>query len=293
MGLASGYDFEKVRVFLTSLAEISFNGVVILITDGALVIPQPFLDKLDIWIVNTKNYKRGLAKRAISKTLMFPIFRSIVREVLKITCKYSMEEFLELFEKIYTPQLARYATYYRILKNHSFRNVLLTDVRDVVFQRDPFDNYQDHLSVFHESSKIKDDVDYNANWIRIAFGKTELEKIGNNNICCSGTIMGSYEGIMELEDKILRTSVARKVPHHGIVGIDQGVFNYIIYNDIVKNVTHYGPGQKVLTFAPRMLSRMTVEDGLIKIDAAIPCLVHQYDRNSELLQEVCKRYANF
>ena len=83
--------------------------------------------------------------------------------------------------------------------------VLISDFRDVIFQSNPF-TYIPHiwstpkyqLVIFQEPfpNKMIYRCPFNSNWINQCYGKAGLDKIGYNPVSCSGTVMGSRDGIL-------------------------------------------------------------------------------------------------
>jgi len=114
--------------------------------------------------------------------------------------------------------------------------VILTDVRDAYFQRDPFATavqlqMQHPLMVFEE---IYPELD-NTNWL-IDFPVTSCKNftVGNTPMLCSGTIMGNRGGIIGYIDTMVEEfDVWMKQANCRIdmPGDDQSVHNYLYYTN--------------------------------------------------------------
>jgi hypothetical protein len=90
------------------------------------------------------------------------------------------------------PHVTRYFHYGHYLATHpGFSSVLLTDVRDVVFQGDGFRSVDRGLFVGMENPNltIASEI-YNRGWIRDAYGDAMLERLGDRQVSCSGVTLG-------------------------------------------------------------------------------------------------------
>lgn len=93
-------------------------------------------------------------------------------------------------------QALRYRHYHDIITTvgADADQVLLTDVRDVVFQRDPFAETLDGLEVFLEDSSLTIGGEArNRKWVRTLYGDRGLAACGHEVVSCSGTIAGPRE----------------------------------------------------------------------------------------------------
>ena len=94
-------------------------------------------------------------------------------------------------------QFKRYEIFLNYLQKKDFENILLCDSRDIYFQSNPFEfNYKGKINFFLEDQMIKN-CPYNTNWILKTYGKKEFDKISNEIILCSGTVVGENEKIKE------------------------------------------------------------------------------------------------
>lgn len=176
----------------------------------------------------------------------------------------------------------RYFLYDEYLKNKqtAYDKIMLSDLRDVYFQRDPFDfDMQRGLCVFLENITIGC-CPYNSSWISVLFNRDTAESMRDCQVSCSGITIGSTACILDY------LSIMRKylLPPRQIVGYDQGVHNYILYKGLLKDthlyINDFGP---VLTMG-YLKSWNKTEDGLIADYKGNPVnVLHQYDRHPEAL----------
>ena len=197
------------------------------------------------------------------------------------------------FEPSYMPiNSRRYFLYHQFLRHeNAVRHVMLTDVRDVVFQGDPFEVCNnDALYCFEEDKSVTlQSCFYNSNWILQAYGKEALDQIGHNAIICSGVTMGSLKEIRDYL-KIICKELERAP---AVLGIDQGVHNAMIYTGrFTQTVIQANESGSVYTLHHVKPDKITVnQDGYITNRSGVPAVVHQYDRHPLLLKVVQKKYS--
>jgi hypothetical protein len=90
-------------------------------------------------------------------------------------------------------------------KYEKHTNILIADFRDVFFQSNPFTYMLDQwaqpvsqLTVFLEASPQKAiyRCKFNSGWIRGCYGEDALNMVKTNPVSCSGTSLGSRDGIL-------------------------------------------------------------------------------------------------
>jgi hypothetical protein len=105
-----------------------------------------------------------------------------------------------------TLSMMRYRLYLWWASKYSqHTNILIADFRDVFFQSNPFTYLLDQwaqpvsqLTVFLEASPQKAiyRCKYNSGWIRDCYGEDGLNLVKSNPVSCSGTSLGSRDGIL-------------------------------------------------------------------------------------------------
>ena len=183
--------------------------------------------------------------------------------------------------------LARCFSYLSYMREHwregkVFQQILLTDVRDVVFQRalfgTPCDELEFHLEEPYPSIGA---CPYNALWIQQAFGDAVLERVADKNISCSGTVTGRASGIVNYLTQM--TYLAERLPEHlrQVQGIDQGLHNYILYGGLPQSLTVKKNFERVATlgYAKGDEIRCDAAGCIVNPDGTISELAHQWDRH--------------
>lgn len=192
--------------------------------------------------------------------------------------------------------------------NSNYKNVFLTDTKDVIFQNNPFDNLpDDSLFVFQEDSgfRIGDDPYHNCWWIATAYGVDILSQIINNNIICSGTVLGSYNKIVEFMIQIKNEILKIRKENHDIFKgmiLDQAIVNYLcrMNEKTIKNVTIKKNGDMIGTLGistsqltaegPQWRDEVLIKGHTLMVNKKIPSILHQYDRDPILKKIYDEKY---
>ena len=155
-------------------------------------------------------------------------------------------QFLEIDSHKYDVQVKRYSYYLEYLKKNKFNQVLICDSRDIYFQSNPFNyKYQGEINFFLESKKIKD-CPYNSNWLLKTYGKEVLKNLSEKTINCSGTTLGTCEGMKSYLELMINESKKHKYKKKlkylltfrrdkSGRGVDQAYANFIVHNKLIKN----------------------------------------------------------
>ena len=135
-------------------------------------------------------------------------------------------------DDIFLMMYYRFEIYKKYLQkcNQPFDKILLTDISDVIFQESPFNiSFTEDLYCALEVNKFSDDTysSYlNRYWIQDIerlFNVNNYQIYINKNVICAGTIIGTYEGVLNYLDFYSNTQKQRIVN-------DQGLLNYYVYN---------------------------------------------------------------
>lgn len=179
----------------------------------------------------------------------------------------------------------RYIPYYLYLKNCGkiYQNIMVTDVRDVYFQKDPFDfEINNSLCCFLESEEwpIKKSL-FNYQEIKIAFGDEEAKKIEDKLISCCGTTIGPQQYIVSYLEKMIELILKG----NGDILLDQGTHNYIVWNNLIKAPivffkNHEGP---IFTAGYEKKIYKNKQGDIVDRNGNIVNIVHQYDRHLALI----------
>lgn len=165
--------------------------------------------------------------------------------------------------------------------------ILITDVRDVIFQDDPFKHQTTvSLEFFLENRTIGSDYCNGEWWIGNTYGLNVLNDIRNNIISCAGTTIGTYDGMMHYLSSLIQEiyrmeSILGK--HNNPPIVDQACHNYLIYNnkfvDSIRFYTKSGPVATLSFNVGEYDIKFDNEDNMLNDDGSIVAIVHQWDRS--------------
>jgi hypothetical protein len=259
LGAAIGFGVDEVRVFVESLRGTGYGG------DVMMLIRWPGL-----------GVGRYLKRRGVDVTRVFQT-RSFSRSV----------------------HARRYAIYLDYLKARSghYDQVMMSDVRDVVFQCHPFigiDTPKCHFYLEAAGRTIGSDPT-NSRWVRGCFTAAEAEALAHHPISCSGiTIGGTAEIVTYLEHMVAKINampqrIYRTIGH----GYDQGIHNYLIYLDpAISGVVEENNGHiATMALEPREHYSLDAAARIHGPDGRLYPICHQYDRFPDIRAAVEARYV--
>ncbi|MBP2626001.1 MAG: hypothetical protein H6Q68_712 [Firmicutes bacterium] len=195
-------------------------------------------------------------------------------------------------ENIISPNDYRFYLYDQYLMNsqNKYRFVMLTDIRDVVFQDTPFLSFlpQDSISVAVESQtiKIKEQI-HNSRWMLTKFGPYIYSLISQNNILCCGTTIGPVRLIREYIKKMIYC-----IFYEGYYqDVDQAVHNVLLYTGEVAPVQCFDNNSGLfLTVGISQECSIDSNKKILTLDGKISAVIHQYDRHKNLVDLVDSMY---
>jgi len=223
------------------------------------------------------------------------------------------------FELVEMPQanipvhVLRFLSIYEYLRSNwaNYNYVITTDVKDVIFQKNPFQWLENNnigrsgikLVAPSEAMYYKDEP-WNRDNLRQAYGDYFYETLGfkNMRICCCGVIGGESEYVKDLVFNMFANGINRPIPI-----VDQAVFNMLINTQPYKDVTYSAPMSTAWTLQAGTMNDPTKVDEFRQYWTEIPpvfkngrfltgagsefYIVHQYDRVPEWKKFVLEKYA--
>ena len=200
--------------------------------------------------------------------------------------------------------LQRFIDCYKLLETMKGEIVIWTDVKDVIFQKDPSTwiekNKKKPIMSFSECITFKDD-EWAVTYAVTSF-PMEWEWLQNKTSYCAGTIVADSEYLKDLFIDIYRWSLTTS--NQGQLS-DQAAYNVLInlsqFKDIVQKVeqeegfvTQLGTvwvkkdhfGDKLLEPTPKL----GIDGKLVNQKGDTFVIVHQYDRDPELKEQIIQKY---
>jgi len=200
----------------------------------------------------------------------------------------------------------RFIHIYKLLKDNNYRYVITTDVRDVIFQKNPVTWLEENLParedlVFSsESMKYKDEPWGREN-ITQCYGQGIYEDFKNNTIFNVGVLAGRGYAMRDLALQLFLNCINRPIPI-----VDQAVFNVMIsrhpyIDSSMYTESEYGwacqlgttaDPSKIDQFRPHLLepSPKLEGDKVVTSTGIEYTIVHQYDRVPEWRKVIEAKY---
>lgn len=240
MGLAFGYSVDKIKPFVLSLRKYYQDDILFILSDPSNEV-STFLEENDVMSFIPDEPLR------------------------KETC-----------------QIMRYSNYKDCLTEYftETENVLVADVRDIIFQDNPFVKPLEHeLEFFAEPEQFKN-CRHNTPWINAIYGQERVNQIAEEYILCSGTTMGTREGMIKYcEEMIAEIARLAQRGRQVFAGEDQPIHNHVVYSGVFNN---YGVNQNgigaISTMHHAKILKFSREGYLLNNDGNVTPVVHQYDR---------------
>lgn len=283
IGAVTGYSFSQIKNWVNSLDRCGFKGTKAMLCYNI---------KFD---VAQELARRGYAILAFNqdpetKDLVYSGEFNIVRE-----------RFLHLWYFLN-----------RLENKSDYRYVIATDVKDVIFQRNPSEWLENNLidpwkiNVACESIHYKDEP-WGRNNLYQSFGPLIYDQFQNNLIYNAGTISGRFSHLLDFFLNVYLTCLGAPLHVPGGGGADQAAVNILLNTRAYKSITRFTAANeawaaqlgttkdpnKVSEFRPFLTEGEPIlKDGLICTEHGDPYyLVHQYDRVPEWKSMIDAKYA--
>ncbi|RZK36474.1 MAG: hypothetical protein EOO61_10300 [Hymenobacter sp.] len=187
----------------------------------------------------------------------------------------------------------RHFMYYNYLLEHEgeFDNVLLSDSRDVAFQRDPFSfdlGGMLNVAIEDRNTPLRS-TPSNAEWIMKGYGQEVLEEIGDFPVSCAGTTLGPAPIIKAYLHTLLTEICSVR---DAMNCADQAIHNVLLNRGQLGQVQRLyndnGPVLTIGTLAQNTSFKLDSEGYILNEVGERAHILHQYDRHPELNKVVDK-----
>lgn len=173
-----------------------------------------------------------------------------------------------------------------LLAHPQYSQVMLTDVRDVVFQRDPFEWMRGRKGVFcfeEMEGRTIGECQYNSSMVREVFGDQGLHKLRGFQISCAGVICGTRVELLIYLERFLDLGL-RAISLRPCTGSDQGIHNRIVHWENLEDLKLLNNEGPVFTMGcvPKDCIRVNSAGEVINKQGDVYSVLHQYDRFPEL-----------
>lgn len=269
-GFAVEFSWSSMCVFVCSLRKSGYKGDLVLAISSSVY--KKLHKKLKEFNILPVLIEREWPFYS-SQNILFPMNNTFLK-----SCSLELRNY-----GMYKWNVYRYSILYcwLLVYGIKYSHIISSDVRDVVFQGNPFEwNFDDGLYI---SDEIKGNRIFiknnncNLDWVK---PYKDYKKIINNKILNSGIIIGSYIYFFSFISQFCKF-----IKDNNIITAEQGTFNYAYYIGYFKKIKFFmNKNQKgvVLTTFLDLFEVLKLERRSNKIyneDGTIPLIVHQYDRS--------------
>jgi len=177
---------------------------------------------------------------------------------------------------------ARFICLEEELQKIDCEGILLSDTRDVIFQKNPSEYLPSQgLFAYEEDQSMSiGTCPYNSLWIRLGYGEEILEQMKTYPISCVGTTCGDRDSILSYLKQLRKEIeiIQPKTSHPQ----DQAAHNNLIHGKIDVNILHNEEGE---VYTVGYISRGSVkikDNKIINQSGLVPTVIHQWDRHLNL-----------
>ncbi len=209
------------------------------------------------------------------------------------------------FMRAFHPSSTRWHIMLQYLQQHydSFKRVLVADVRDTMFQSDPFSTIKppgggelgdDVLLSWYEQTGTIGRCSWNSGWVKDCFGPAVLQKLFKERIICSGISLGGRHAVHRYLRQMNNTMFDKRSCERN--GVDQGMHQVVMRDDSWQRglqVHLAGVEFGQVAHMQSMPQRSLPADGLLRAtgNQQVYAIVHQYDRAASIAQGYMSKYA--
>jgi len=175
-----------------------------------------------------------------------------------------------------------------------YSTALLIDSRDVIFQRNPLEDFEGGILAGVENTAIGDQL-RNCEWLELIYSESPktLSELWPKKVICSGVTLGATAQILAYLD-LMCAEFIEQLPQLAYTEyLDQAVHNKILYDEnhnLDLRLTDNTKGS-IVHLATSDLSEFDDDwsNGLLLKDGRMISIVHQYDRHDELTRVLLAR----
>jgi len=190
-------------------------------------------------------------------------------------------------------QTYRYYFYNECMENFpTADHVLIIDVRDVMFQDDPFKYPLTHQLEFYQEPCLYKNCPANAPWMHGMYSQSGYDLVKDEYILCGGSTIGTFQGMsLYINAMIKEIERIQATGRHIHSGEDQPIHNFLVYNQTFPDwITHPNAEHAIATLHHQHQFTFNRAGQLLNSrNEPIP-IVHQWDRTNAV-KAVAERTA--
>jgi hypothetical protein len=297
--LATGYRYEQIQAFFVSARRAGLTARIYLIRSpkDADVREAAIKDYPNTTIVKPFQMRFSpftIRSSPLSQAASYGLAQ-IMRPLLK-NAPTLFEKTADLMACTLHPMVSRYIFARDILKaNPQISKVMLTDIRDVIFQRDPFEDVHDKLHTGLED-KLMNKEPNNIRWVfALTHDFATLQRLLERTIICAGVSLGPADVVRQYLDEFTRQCVASWHRIKSIPAYDQGLHNFVLSGGHTTIPVALEPlgSSLLMTVSNEWEKYWTLDEqrGVLGQDGRPVAIVHQFDRKHRLIEYFEKQFS--
>lgn len=283
MTFAHGYQWTDLSVFFNSLAATGYDGDVVVFASR---LPEDTMERMK-------------AAGATVIPVWLPLFhlRNVFlipgwapwRLLFRLLPFYRTRRWLS--KLVFNIMCARFAHFQHYLSENieRYSHVMVTDIRDVCFQRNPFEQpLPGDIVSFLEIILIGNGV--NRKWLAEAFGNTVDPGLYEKEVSCAGVTIGNSTSMMQYLELMLDglQKVERMTP---VAGVDQAIHNEIFHHNRITGSVLLGNGNALCnTMGHGDPLSLDTDANVLDTNGVKVAVLHQYDRIPEVAKPKLERF---
>ena len=288
LGIIDGYEVKEIAPFVLSLRARGYNDDVVIFGNDVPEEAEEFLIQHKVRLI--RFFRLGERASKYARYGFFHMFKYCGKFFPRLDFPFRRQ----IIKFIWDCQSSRFFFYEDFLRKNKSRyeNVLICDIRDVVFQRHPFtEKISPGVFLFEEYGEVAiSGQQSNYMWINMAFGKHVLSELAEKPVICSGVVLGTCPDMR----KFLSDFNAFLCVHWRRGGFDQAALNYLVYKNRLSyvSVRQFGKGPVInLAIVPTPKIKLGENGEVLCDDNSVCPIIHQYDRHLNLKARVSELYA--
>jgi hypothetical protein len=298
LGAAIGLRREQVMPFVISLRRTGYSGDIVLYVDRSLARQMREASTLyHLTLVPALQwlpFRRRLWQHKRFMRWLWSPFQTMLWSI-SMTPRLVPADHLLLRSRLsllmYPPMDTRFIRFQRFLRTTTYTHVLLSDVRDVLFQTDPFTDLPDAgLAVSVETPRYTIATEkHNAMWLRRVYGDGLLAQIGDRRVSCVGVTLGERERIVDYLRQFCGELLALSPSAIGVGGADTAIHNMLLWTGRLGEVQLLEPTASIvatLNAIDPVDIRLDEAGRLLNRDGSQVSVIHQYDRQPQLRESL-------
>ena len=277
---AFGLPFDRAKLFFLTLAQTGYA--------GRIVVFAANLGRSD-----RERYRRAGAEVIDHGLHLHRVLRRPLQMLLwkRVRMWKDAGSFSPPWDRLQQANVLRWSLYRRYLseRREEFDRVLMVDLRDVCYQRDPFGGVDSDLLRIHaeEGDITVRQSGWNSLAVRRAFGEQGVARWGDLRVSCSGVVAGGIEPVLTYLEAFARLLPESAMPDHGT---DQAMHTRLVHGDLASLVCWQGnrEGDAVQLAGVHDLPSVPRDaEGRLLNDAGEPfAILHQFDRHPSLARRL-------